>query len=426
MRTLRVLLILFVMGVVGLAPGLARADAPDPATVASALRTDPLYLAPDQTALDASGEARVREALRDAKSSIYLVVAEEMTAQQGSQYMTQVARTVGSTGVYGLLSANHFNAWATGAATGLKQNEAQSLALKATQDNKGDAAGGLVEFINSVDVASGKKASVGSSVLTYAFLGLLVLGGLGAFAFVRAGKRKRQRESQRQLAELKAGVDEDVTRLGEDIGGLDIKLVDADLDPAIRDDYAKALDSYDRAKAAVDRARSPEDMKNVTEALEDGRYYMVAVRARQSGQPVPERRAPCFFNPQHGPSARDVQWAPAGGQPRDVPACAADAERVEQGADPDARMVDVNGNRRPYWEAGPQWAPYAGGYYAGYGGFGMLNTILIGTAIGSMWGGGWGGGYGGYDQSAAGGDNWSDFGGDFGGGGFGDFGGGDF
>ncbi|GAA0959275.1 hypothetical protein [Actinocorallia libanotica] len=407
----------------------ARAAAqPDPSVI-SALRSERFYAAPGQTTLDAAGVARVKQAVKDSPTPVYLVVTGDMgSAQTSNQYLAEIANAMGSTGVYGLLSGRHFAAGSLGQ-TGLSRGEAGRLASEAASEHRGQPADGLVSFVDSVNVASGQRPSTASSALTYGFLGVLLILVVGGFFYVRASRRRRARDEQRQLQELKQGVEEDVTRLGEDIAALDLDLKNPKVDPAAKDDYVRALDSYDRAKAATQSARTSEDMEQVTHALEDGRYYMVAVRARQAGEPVPERRPPCFFNPQHGPSVRDVLWAPMGGQAREVPACAADAERVEHGADPEARMVEVAGQRRPYWEAGPQWAPYAGGYYAGYGGFGMLNSILIGTAIGSMWGGGFGGmGYGTVDHGGGfgdfgGGGGFGDFGG---GGGFGDFGGGDF
>ena len=42
-----------------------------------------------------------------------------------------------------------------------------------------------------------------------------------------------------------------------------------------------------------------------------------------------------------------------------MPACAADAERVRAGAEPDIRKVLVGARRRPYWEAGPAYGPWA-------------------------------------------------------------------
>jgi hypothetical protein len=131
--------------------------------------------------------------------------------------------------------------------------------------------------------------------------------------------RRRKRRKAQEMAQLKESVYEDVTRLGEDISALNLNVMDPNLDPQAKEDYEKALGSYDQAKSAVDTAQKPEDMRKVTTALEDGRYFMTAVRARVDGRPVPERRAPCFFNPQHGPSVQDVSWAPPGGAPRSVP-----------------------------------------------------------------------------------------------------------
>ena len=151
---------------------------------------------------------------------------------------------------------------------------------------------------------------------------------------------------------------------------------------------------------------------------------MASAKARFSGETPPERRPPCFFDPRHGPSTRDVEWSPPYGEPRMVPACEADALRVEEGIDPQTREVDWHGQRVPYWQAGPAYAPFAGGFFGGFGG-GLFPGLLIGSVLGSAWGApyayGDSGGYGGDGGDAGGG---GDFGGGFGGGDFG--GGGDF
>ena len=84
-------------------------------------------------------------------------------------------------------------------------------------------------------------------------------------------------------------------------------------------------------------------------------------------------------------------WAPPGGAPREVPACAADAERVRAGAEPDVRKVMVGPQRVPYWEAGPAYSPYAQGMFGGIGG--IATGLFLGTALGGMFAGG---GYGDY------------------------------
>ncbi|GAA3125247.1 putative membrane protein YgcG [Kribbella aluminosa] len=252
-------------------------------------------------------------------------------------------------------------------------------------------------------------------------------------------RNKKQHEiTAAELDAVKRTADEDITRFGEELQALDLDMVGKDLGDGARQDYQRALDSYESAKQAVGQVTQADQIKHVIEILEDGRYAAACVKARVNGEPLPQRRPACFFNPQHGPSVVDVMWSPPGGAPREVPACAADAERVRVGAEPDVRKVMVGPQRVPYWEAGPAYSPYAQGLFGGVGG--VLTGMFIGTALGGMFAGG---GYGDYadgyqDGMSDGdsGDNGGD-GGDFGDGGggdggdgggfdFGDFGGGDF
>jgi hypothetical protein len=405
-------------------------------SVVQGLKSQRFYLSQDSgAALSSSDRSAVVSALKDDDSTIRIAIVK--TERVNSSGLTQLDRALGRKGTLIMLDGQGSKVIA-GSHEDLGASKINDLVAKARGDSSN-----LKELLLNLDqqfdkAVKDKKSAGTTGALVFLFiLVLLVAGGVGAIIFV---SRRRKQRKARELAELKESVYEDVTRLGEDISALNLNVMDPQLDPAARDDYQKAMDSYDQAKAAVDGAQRPEDMRRVTTALEDGRYFMTAVRARVEGRPVPERRAPCFFNPQHGPSVQDVSWAPPGGAPRSVPACAADAQRVLSGQDPDARMVSVGGYRRPYWDAGPSYAPYAGGYYSGFGGGDMLSGILIGTALGSMFGGGFGGGWGGggYDSGYAagydagndgggGGDSGFDIGGgDFGGFDGGDFGGGDF
>jgi len=241
---------------------------------------------------------------------------------------------------------------------------------------------------------------------------LLILAVAGYAVYNAVSKRSKARAVQtrqtNELSDLKRTAEEDVTRLGEEVADLDTETTGVQLDQGGRQDYKRALDSYDAAKQALDRAVRPDDIKAVTTALEDGRYAIACVQARVAGRPLPQRRPPCFFNPQHGPSAKDVEWAPPGGQPRTVPVCMADAERVEAGAEPDVRQV-FNGNRRvPYYNGGPAYAGYNSGYFGGFAGSGLMSGVLVGaltTGLLSSAMGGWGGGFGG---GGFGGDGYGD------------------
>lgn len=206
---------------------------------------------------------------------------------------------------------------------------------------------------------------------------LVVLGGLVAVALA-AGKSSKRRELARRQAELepvKRLAQEDVTALGVELQELDLDMAGRELDAGANADYQRALDAYESSKLAADALSSPDDIRHVTEILEDGRYAMACVRARVDGRPLPTRRPPCFFDPRHGLSVTDVPWTPQGGTRRDVPACALDAERVRAGAEPDIRKVMVGSRRVPYWQGGRAYQPYAMGYF---GAFGPMDWMFMG------------------------------------------------
>jgi hypothetical protein len=205
---------------------------------------------------------------------------------------------------------------------------------------------------------------------------VLAIGALVVFLVVRSNKRKAVERKTAELEPVKKLAFEDVTALGEELQRLDLELAGRPLlDDGERADYQRALDAYETAKTSADRMAQPDDVKHVTEILEDGRYAMACVRARVAGEPLPARRPPCFFDPRHGLSVEDVSYTPPGGTTRDVPACALDAQRVAAGADPDIRKVMVGNRRVPYWQGGPAYQPYARGYF---GAFGPLDWIFMG------------------------------------------------
>lgn len=183
------------------------------------------------------------------------------------------------------------------------------------------------------------------------------------------GRRRRDRK-QRELAELDAfrhvrrAADEDVTRFGEELSGLHFDTLGTDLDESMRRDYQQALDDYEAAKGALAGSVTAPDVTQVTRILADGRYSHACVLAARAGTARPDRRDPCFFDPSHGPATRDVEWAPPGGVPREVPVCFRDAERLSRGEAPEMRMVRVGDRRVAWFASGPMYAAWAGGWYA--------------------------------------------------------------
>ena len=231
--------------------------------------------------------------------------------------------------------------------------------------------------------------------MAYIFVGVLLLE---VVVFWWLWKRKKQRDEQRRNAELdlvKKSAEEDVIVFGEEVADLDVVTAGVELSEAGRQDYSRALEAYESAKKILDNVKRPEDIRHVTESLEDGRYAASCVKARVEGKELPVRRPPCFFNPQHGPSVEDIDWAPVGGQPRPVPVCAADAERVAVGAEPAVRKVpDGSGiGRKAYWEAGSAYAQYNRGYFNSYTNSGLLPGVLMGAMLFGGWGTGWDGSY---------------------------------
>ncbi|MGW7001821.1 hypothetical protein ACWGCW_03050 [Streptomyces sp. NPDC054933] len=447
-RGVLALLPAMLLAVLALAAPSAHAAGSSLDTVADALKKSPVYVDPRASAqLSSSDAAALEKKIKDAGKPVFVAVLPDAPEYPRNTLLRLLRTKVGITGVYAVhLGDKGFNAAAD--AKVMSRSTVGNIVLDA-KSSATDPKTELNTFVDQADqVAKGHApgswgdsgGSGGSGAAAGAIAaGVIVLGagGGGYVLYRRAKKRKAERELA-ALDQLRTVVDEDITAFGEELERLDFTPTAPSATDAMRQDYTHALDAYDRAKSLMAAATRPDDVRPVTEALEDGRFSLATLVARRSGAPLPERRVPCFFDPRHGPSVRDVEWAPAGGAARSVPACAADASRIADGAEPMTRHVQTAYGPQPYWDAGPAYAPWAGGYFGG----GLLPGLLIGTMLGSALstpayaydGGGFGGGEsGGFDSGPQGGDfsgadfNPSDFSGGFGdsGGGFGDFGGGD-
>ena len=184
------------------------------------------------------------------------------------------------------------------------------------------------------------------------------------------GGRRRRREEQLAATDrwrrARRLMDEDVTVLGEQVAELHVDTLGDDLDPEAADHYRRALEGYDQAKSLLTASATVEDVVAVEQVVADARYHRAVVLALRDGTPIPDRREPCFFNPQHGPSMQDVEWTPPGGTPRAIATCAADARRLAAGHEPLVRMVRVGDRWVPWHLAGSvQGAVDAGARLAG-------------------------------------------------------------
>ena len=390
---------------------------------ATALRQgESVFVAPDANPTISASEAsalRARIAKIDHPYFVAILPASAMVNGDPTSTLRELRQEVGLSGTYAIVVGPSFRAGDTSVAV-------SDLATEAFRKHAND---GVYAVLDAFVASSGKRITGQTGDTTSIWPSLLLVGGLGAATlgglfWFRGRKRK---ETQAQLAAVRTVVDEDVTQYGEEVMKLDVN------DPRLTDEgrahAQNALDLYDKAKRSADEMTSPDQAARVTTVLEDGRYSLACVTAALTGQKMPERRAPCFVDPRHGPSVEDIMWAPDGGTARAIPVCAACGVQLNAGLMPQAREVNVGGQMVPYWRGGAMYGPYVGGYYA-YSGMDIMSTIFMGTMMGNMFGGGYYGpmmgGWGGSDGGAGGGFNSGGFGGggDFGGGGGFDFGGG--
>lgn len=400
--------------------------------VGSALQDDPLYVHPEaREELEAAGrpfdsaaEAEAHDRLVDAETPIRVAVLPAAMNASGDDEASQVAEATGLDGTYLVVFPDVRGSTATNT---LPRSDVEYAADQASRGSDGDVEAFIIDVVDRIenlaaDVAGDSSDGSGGAGADdggagYLPLAILLAAGGGGLLLYRRNKRQRELAD---LNQVRGALDEDITAYGEELASLELDPGNRAIPAEARDEYASALDLYETAKSAAVRAEAPSHLRPVTAALEQGRWLLACVRARLNGAPVPERRPPCFFDPRHGPSVADVTWTPPGGVPREVPACQADVIRLQEGEEPDSRLVTVDGERRPYWEAGPAYSSWAAGYYGAF-----LPAMLWGTMLGSAVA--HGPAYADTGSSDAGGFDGGGFdGGGFDGGGFGGFDGGGF
>ncbi len=320
----------------------------------------------------------------------------------------------------------HFGAYNKGM---LPAHGAADIATQVVEQHQGDVFAALTDFVTDVQQeagSAGSGATGAASAPSHALRNfliilavILVLAGLGFFFIARPIRKRREQE----LKEAKSAAQDDLIALSNGLTDHESD-VSIQSNPEAAAEQAAALSAYERGTAALDSARRVKDMGAVSRAIAEGQYHLASADALAAGQPRPDRRPSCFFDPRHGMSVTDVFWTPpTGGPGRFVPACSSDAHQIEQGIQPEIRQVEVNGAPVNYVNAG-----FAPSYWGGFGfGPGLFTGFLLGEALGGFGGfGGFGGPY--YGGDYGGGDGGDFGGGDFGGGDFGggDFGGGDF
>ena len=101
-------------------------------------------------------------------------------------------------------------------------------------------------------------------------------------SFFRARKERRLAALD-ELRQARKLIEEDVTVFGEQLTDLHVETLTTELDPAMREDYQRALDLYERSKTGLRDARQSGEVTAIEDVLHDGRF---APRLR----PRPPRR----------------------------------------------------------------------------------------------------------------------------------------
>ncbi len=317
------------------AAGLAVVPAASAAGVlahaAAELRTEPVYV--DPRVPEHLTPAEVRRVEREIASSrsgpVYVAVlplaAENESGGDPAEALRTIALSVGRSGVYAAIIGKHFRAGATQGV--LPQGEAGQLATDALNAHRSDGvAAVLVDFVDRVAAArNGGGGNGGSSSIPW--WPLILFGGVALFIFSRA--RRSRRVNAAELADVRAAAKEDLVALADDVQRLEHR-VEGNKDAQAA--YDKAISSYGQASDTFDRARSPQELSagrrgDRRRPLRDGGRRGGACREEATRAHVA-----LFLRPAaRAVVARGRVGAP-GGTPRLVPACEADAQRVERGS----------------------------------------------------------------------------------------------
>lgn len=434
-----VAILIAVAAVLGFAaPALANTTYDD---VGRALRSDPLYVDPQaEITLSAAEQAEIRASIDGAGTPVYVAVLPTAALTDANNdpnaALDRLRSATGRPGTYAVLIGTSDDAYGFQARSTL--GTVGDLANEAYVANRGNPTATIVSFVDSVagrsaagEFSGTTGSTSGSGANVWPLLIILGLAGVAAGGAVWFTRRRAKQKLAISTAAVRKTLDEDITAYGEALDALDPDLSDPRLGDEGRQDLQAALDHYEEAKYAAAAMTKPDDAVKVTSALDEGRWRVACVAARLAGEPLPDHRPPCFFDPRHGLSVSDVPFAPDGGAVRDVPACQACATAVADGYIPATRMVEAGGVAQPYYNSGPAYAGYTSGYYRSNAD--LMTTVFMATMVGSMFmhsptayyvgdgaGGGDASGWGGGGDSGGG---WFDGGG---GGGFsgGDFGGG--
>ncbi|HWC69414.1 MAG TPA: hypothetical protein VG478_15205 [Acidimicrobiales bacterium] len=370
--------------------------------VATALRSDPVFVDPDsEQAISDDAAQDLREDIRNGGTPVFVAIVPGTTVAEVGGDPNDVVRTIAETvrlpGTYAVVAGDSFRA----GSSLLPQGRASELATAAFQARADDGVEAVLRtFVDDVQGVAADAGAVsgggdgsddGGGVGWGGILLLAGAGGVGAYAWSRSRRRRaEQAEARREYEADRQLLEAEVSVLASDVVALDSEVT---LHPDAAADYEAATTRFRVAQSALEQADEQVDLVRVRRLVDEGRYAMERVKARVEGREPPRPPEELQRPGRHEEPALDLD------------------ERGE----PTYVGRDGFTGYGPFYGGG--WFMGANGLFTGLllgsllGGWGHAGPIIVQDGGGGVEGGGdWGGG------------------GDFGGGdwGGGDFGGGDF
>jgi hypothetical protein len=361
---------------------------------AGRLRDDPLYVHPAaRPTLSAADAERVRARLTVAGTPVYVAVLPDQARRESGGDVNRlaglVAASVGRPGTYLVVAGGGEGAGSNTLARGVAARQA-----RAAFRQHPELAAAILDFVGRAEHAAGRAPATtpppqpppgqedtnGNTLLLVllAVAGVVTVAVLLALTLENRSERRSVRIGN-QFNEVKAVAQEDITALETDLRNLDVDLqADEAENPQAVNQYTRAHELLERAEQAFERARGPDDLAQVSTALESGRFALASARALFERRDPPRRRPPCFFDTRHGPSVNDVGWEAPGGPPRPVPVCAACMRQIANGVQPQPRRVRTGLRRVPFWDAPPHFESWFGGYFGG-----AAADLVVGFPLGN-------------------------------------------
>jgi hypothetical protein len=242
---------------------------------ANALKSDPVYVAPDAELASQVDADALKARIDSAGAAPLFIAVLPQSAQVNSAGRTLIAlrEAVGRKGTYALAVGNEFRTLGDG----FDAASAGDAARKAHPD---DLEATLETFIDTAGKAQDDAGAGGSSAgALIAILVLIVVVVGGAFLiFRRRARRQGGGDGVSEVGHVEQN--DEFVRLGDSIRALELDVTLGDPSPAAKADYDRAVEAYGRANDYNAKGATAA----ADEALDEGLAAIATARERLAGR----------------------------------------------------------------------------------------------------------------------------------------------